>query len=64
MFLEAPKKTSEGLQHVQKGTGDKPSIGINTISMQQGLSNILNYIKFFKQVLTLIILKNLLILKF
>ncbi len=34
----APKKTAEGLATVQKGTGEKPSVGLDTISTQQALS--------------------------
>jgi len=35
--LNAPKKTAEGLSTVQKGTGEKPKVGLDTISTQQAL---------------------------
>jgi len=36
--LAAPKKTSEGLGHAQKGTGEKPNVGLDTVSTQSALN--------------------------
>jgi len=35
--LSAPKKSAEGLGHAQKGTGEKPNVGVDTISTQNAL---------------------------
>jgi len=35
--LAAPKKSAEGLGHAQKGTGEKPNVGVDTISTQNAL---------------------------
>ncbi|KAL2912029.1 hypothetical protein HK105_208458 [Polyrhizophydium stewartii] len=36
--LHAPKKSTEGLHKVQVGTGEAPSIGLETMSMQHALT--------------------------
>jgi len=36
--LNAPKKTAEGLSTVQKGTGEKPSVGLDNLATQHALN--------------------------
>ena len=37
-FLEAPKKTAEGLKKVQVGTGEQPTYGLESVALQHGVS--------------------------
>jgi hypothetical protein len=37
-ITDAPKKTAEGLATVQKGTGEKPNVGLDTVVAKTALS--------------------------
>jgi hypothetical protein len=37
-YTAAPRKTAEGLGKAQKGTGERPQVGLETIATQQALS--------------------------